>query len=56
MLHIIIIAVCFAVVAYSHAFTNNPHNMVEKVAEAILEKEGLEDIDKCFHLPEGCKE
>lgn len=56
MLHIIIIAVCFVIVAYSHTFTENPHNTLEQVAEALLKDEGIEDIDKCFHLPKGCKQ
>jgi hypothetical protein len=51
MIHILIIAVCFGVMAYSHCCTDNPHNPVNEIAEEILEKEGFEDIEKCFHNP-----
>lgn len=56
MVHILIIAVCFGVMVYSHCCTNDPHNAVNEIAEEILEREGFDDVEKCFHGQPGCKD
>ena len=41
MIHILIIGIAVAVIAYSQCCTDKPNNELEKIAEVVLAEEGV---------------